>query len=332
MTARIERNLNRKKPVPKSKIQAPIQSLAKCNDLGVRAEIVKQNRRATNPYWIKIDDLVVYYYEDSNSLLYVEDTIYEDDIDYDAKYIGGGVFIHAHEPSHISTPWCSLMWAVPIPEEAKSLQLRQGWSCLMARKDEHRDMVALQLTTACKSMFAFTPNYFVYHQLSYSGEFLPDHRFDNLVPKMFRNIPLRYGYVPIKESTTLLDCYKDCLIDVVVETTTKMFLASEKVYKPIASKQLFVIISCHGYLRRLRKMGFKTFSPYIDESYDSEKDLNKRITKAMLSVKNFLEQKDKPLVALQKIVDHNKNRLIHLRSICTYNEHVNKKIKKFIKF
>ena len=79
-------------------------------------------------------------------------------------------------------------------------------------------------------------------------------------------------------------------------------------------------------------MGFKTFSPYIDESYDSEKDLNKRITKAMLSVKNFLEQKDKPLVALQKIVDHNKNRLIHLRSICTYNEHVNKKIKKYIKF
>ena len=115
MTARIERNLNRKKPVPKSKIQAPIQSLAKCNDLGVRAEIVKQNRRATNPYWIKIDDLVVYYYEDNNSLLYVEDTIYEDDIDYDAKYIGGGVFIHAHEPSHISTPWSSLMWAVPIP-------------------------------------------------------------------------------------------------------------------------------------------------------------------------------------------------------------------------
>ena len=46
MTARIERNLNRKKPVPKSKIQAPIQSLAKCNDLGVRAEIVKQNKRA----------------------------------------------------------------------------------------------------------------------------------------------------------------------------------------------------------------------------------------------------------------------------------------------
>ena len=330
MTSRIERNLNRKKPVPKSKVQAPIQSLAKCNDLGVRAEIVKQNKRATNAYWIKIDDLVVYYYEDDNSLLYVEDTIYEDDIDYDAKYIGGGVFIHAHEPSHISTPWCSQMWHVSIPEKSKSLQLRQGWSCLMRRKDKHRDMVALQLTKACKSMFAFTPNYFVYDQVSYKDEFLPDDRFDNLIPKMFRDIP--FTGINNQDSLVILDCYKDCLIDVVVETTTKMFLASEKVYKPIASKQLFVIIGCHHYLRRLRKMGFKTFSPYIDESYDSEKDLDKRITKAMLSVKKFLEQKDKPLDDLQKIVDHNKNRLKHLRSICTYNEHVNKKIKKYIKF
>ena len=321
---------NRKMPVPKNKVQAPMESLAKCNNLAVRAEIVKQDPTATNTYWISIDDMKIYFYEDDNSLLYIDDNRRRDDIDIKAKYIGGGVFIDAHEESHISTPWGSMMWYVSIPKQSKSLQSRQGWFCLMRRKDEHRDMVALQLTKACESMFAVKPNYFVFDQVSYKDEFLPDARFNNLVPQMFRDIPLTGidNQVALKS----LNYYNNCLINVVAETTTKMFFATEKVYKSIASKQLFVIIGCHHYLRRLRKMGFQTFSPYIDESYDSEKDLNKRVKKAMFSANNFLKQKHKPFDALQRIVDHNKNRLKHLRSICTYDEHVNKKIKKYIRF
>jgi hypothetical protein len=43
---------------------------------------------------------------------------------------------------------------------------------------------------------------------------------------------------------------------------------SEKMYKPIAYKHPFVTLAMPKTLEYLRKVGYKTFHPYIDESYD----------------------------------------------------------------
>ena len=52
---------------------------------------------------------------------------------------------------------------------------------------------------------------------------------------------------------------------------------SEKTYKPIAQKHPFILISKPRSLELLRSMGYMTFSPFINESYDKEFDNNKRL-------------------------------------------------------
>lgn len=58
---------------------------------------------------------------------------------------------------------------------------------------------------------------------------------------------------------------------------------SEKTFKPIACSHPFIIVGSKGSLANLRKMGYKTFSPYIDESYDDLDDWERMdaITKEM---------------------------------------------------
>lgn len=43
---------------------------------------------------------------------------------------------------------------------------------------------------------------------------------------------------------------------------------SEKTFKPIACHHPFVVLGSRGVLKNLRKMGYKTFHPFINESYD----------------------------------------------------------------
>ena len=52
---------------------------------------------------------------------------------------------------------------------------------------------------------------------------------------------------------------------------------SEKTFRPIINLQPFIFVGDYGSLRELRNLGFKTFAPYIDESYDLEPDHNKRL-------------------------------------------------------
>ena len=51
---------------------------------------------------------------------------------------------------------------------------------------------------------------------------------------------------------------------------------SEKIWKPITNFQPFIYLDDVGALKKLREYGFKTFSPFIDESYDDISDVKKR--------------------------------------------------------
>ena len=43
---------------------------------------------------------------------------------------------------------------------------------------------------------------------------------------------------------------------------------SEKTFKPVVCQHPFIIMGSKGSLKNLQKLGYKTFAPYIDESYD----------------------------------------------------------------
>lgn len=75
------------------------------------------------------------------------------------------------------------------------------------------------------------------------------------------------------------DLYQNSYIHLVTETqfeeTATPFL-SEKTFRPILNLQPFIHLGNCGSLNTLRMMGFKTFSPFINEDYDSETDPVKR--------------------------------------------------------
>jgi hypothetical protein len=65
---------------------------------------------------------------------------------------------------------------------------------------------------------------------------------------------------------------------------------SEKIFKPISNLQPFLVFGDYLTLAEMRKLGFKTFEPFIDESYDLEKNPKKRmllLEKELLKLKNM---------------------------------------------
>jgi hypothetical protein len=75
------------------------------------------------------------------------------------------------------------------------------------------------------------------------------------------------------------DAYKNSYLYICTETFThgEHKSLTEKVFKPIVNLQPFVLIAYPKALELLRNLGFKTFSNFIDESYDDEVDEVKRI-------------------------------------------------------
>jgi hypothetical protein len=90
---------------------------------------------------------------------------------------------------------------------------------------------------------------------------------------------------------------------------------SEKIWKSIANKHPFVLAGSYKTLDYLHKEGFKTFHPFIDESYDKEKHPYRRITKIIKEVKKLClmnqSEINKFLSDVDEIVEFNYNKLMN---------------------
>lgn len=91
---------------------------------------------------------------------------------------------------------------------------------------------------------------------------------------------------------------------------------TEKTYKAILFKTPFVILTeCHG-LKALRAFGFKTFSPWFDESYDDIEDFDLRIEAVIAEVKRLSLMSENEfqvmLHEINEIVEHNHRVLFDL--------------------
>lgn len=105
----------------------------------------------------------------------------------------------------------------------------------------------------------------------------------------------------------------DALWHIVTETVfyyNKLHL-TEKIFKPIVSKQPFMLLAAPGNLAYLRSYGFRTFDGIIDESYDSIQDNDARIDAVVKQLSWYcnLSAKEKKdvMCALEPIVLHNFN-------------------------
>lgn len=71
--------------------------------------------------------------------------------------------------------------------------------------------------------------------------------------------------------------YQDSYINITCESSTmEPIFFSEKIWKPILNHQPFIVIAQPGFLAQLRKLGFETWAPWIDEHYDEISDSHHR--------------------------------------------------------
>ena len=97
-----------------------------------------------------------------------------------------------------------------------------------------------------------------------------------------------------------------CVVETVIPKDNRMSMFSEKEAKPIVAKRPFIIVGTMHHLKAFRDLGFKTFSPVIDESYDEEPDFEKRV-KMLLDSMMKLSQEDPEKVyqKLRPVLEHN---------------------------
>lgn len=105
----------------------------------------------------------------------------------------------------------------------------------------------------------------------------------------------------------------ETFLHVVTETCfweTKDHL-TEKIFKPIVSRQPFVLIGCANNLKYLKNYGFKTFDSWWDESYDKIEDPIERI-KAVVKIINEIcsmsnKELENILQGMKYVLEHNYN-------------------------
>lgn len=107
--------------------------------------------------------------------------------------------------------------------------------------------------------------------------------------------------------------YNDSYYSVVAETTYFNHYSqfTEKVAKPIVAKRPFIAFCGQYYLKRLRSLGFKTFSDVVDESYDSEPNDQIRWNLAWQQIQNLCEQNPQEVYqSLKPILEHNQKHFL----------------------
>ena len=106
----------------------------------------------------------------------------------------------------------------------------------------------------------------------------------------------------------------DSWVQVVSETyfynDYKTLFVSEKTFKVIASSQPFIILGSRGSLRELKKLGYKTFDKWIDESYDDLDDCERMsaIVKVLKDI-DMIEDKLSWFAEMKDVLEYNKNLL-----------------------
>lgn len=98
----------------------------------------------------------------------------------------------------------------------------------------------------------------------------------------FKNESTQYYTIPVNLAFTYgWDFHNSTFVNIVSETlvTNSSIFFTEKIHKSIISAQPFIVVGNPFYLKKMRELGYKTFSEFWDESYDLETDFTKRFEK-----------------------------------------------------
>lgn len=113
--------------------------------------------------------------------------------------------------------------------------------------------------------------------------------------------------------------YKNSYFNILTETCffessykgVDEFYLNERNVLPINTFQPFIVMNGQGHMKQFNKLGFKSFHPYINESYDKEKDPTKRFKMITKEIKRLCDMNDKEIYdwywSMEEILVHNYN-------------------------
>ena len=106
--------------------------------------------------------------------------------------------------------------------------------------------------------------------------------------------------------------YNSTEIEIVLETVfdTEKIHLTEKTLRPIACGQPFILMSAPDSLKTLQHYGFKTFDPWINETYDGIRDPLQRMNAVVQEMQRINQlsaaDKQKMFLQLRSIAAHNR--------------------------
>jgi hypothetical protein len=115
-------------------------------------------------------------------------------------------------------------------------------------------------------------------------------------------------------TNNMKDWYSETYVNLVTETFfgRNVFL-SEKIFKPLSNLQPFIVLGDYGTLAELKRLGFKTFEPFIDESYDLEINPKERIRKIEIEIEKLknksIEEMHNWYYSIKDILLHNQKHM-----------------------
>jgi hypothetical protein len=127
-----------------------------------------------------------------------------------------------------------------------------------------------------------------------------------LLPALASQLPLVLDYrprgiLPELHDTPDTALFDDSYFSIVTETLftdDSMLFLTEKPLKSILNLHPFVCVGNPGTMAEFRRMGFETFAPFIDESYDTITDPTARMTVVLNEIERLVNL---PMARLHEI-------------------------------
>ncbi len=110
-----------------------------------------------------------------------------------------------------------------------------------------------------------------------------------------------YAYLPSH--------YYQTRLGMISETAQNEFFPTEKIYKSLMLGHPFVVYSAQGCLEKLQNLGFKTYSDYIDETYDQVEYPFERAEKIINTLRTCPDDID---IVAKDINTHNRKHFLFL--------------------
>jgi hypothetical protein len=114
------------------------------------------------------------------------------------------------------------------------------------------------------------------------------------------------------EHLTILQHYHKFFAELVIETYVmgNSFFPTEKTIRPIIAKTPFIVMGPTNYLNNLKKLGFKTFDRWWDESYDCVDGVERinQIKKIIETITSWSQERHQEVYyEMKDILEHNRN-------------------------